>query len=409
MRNLTDLTDDQRCTVYMSSHVFGTMLPVVAPLNKFTHLAYVLLTLITSAWFPFLSQRLRVMNPLSTWQTQDLGCDVPLIHPACAQGSLCLGHLHMFESSWNKDGIFNISTAVRYKRFCADAKSWSCDANLACIWQAVTNVLSFPHSIFYHFPKKIVSHLLLFDITLQGCNVGRNANTHIFFQSRNLSTSQTTDPTDRSIKLRPKSPAASPCKTARSRMKMAVCSRINRSCDWCNSISSQSNWMKIILKHSKSLNSLKVSKSWFNYLMTPDLIQARFDVVNQIGSTAIDEVIWVSFWSNVSISFSHSSWRRPTSSTPSLPWSKEMSQQPWDTGSPTTSILKWSKIVLVYWYKFSHLNQKEVGQMPQLETVKIDWNSWNETPSSWKFIHPVDWIIHPHIESSISKDLDEEL
>ena len=99
MRNLTDLTDDQRCTVYMSFHVFGTMLPVVAPLNKFTHLVYVLLTLITSAWFPFLSQRLRVMNPLSTWQTQDLGCDVPLIHPACAQGSLCLGHLHMFESS----------------------------------------------------------------------------------------------------------------------------------------------------------------------------------------------------------------------------------------------------------------------------------------------------------------------
>ena len=156
-RNQTYLNDHQLYAMFTftGSHVFGAMLLVFAPVSKFTH--HVLLTLITSAWFP-----------LRTRQTRDRGCDVPLIHPACAQGSLCLGNLHKMVGSsvFSKQttASSNISTAVRCQRFCADAKSCSCDANLALHF--ISQLSHAVRSVPYPQPTPQIPHLLLFDITL---------------------------------------------------------------------------------------------------------------------------------------------------------------------------------------------------------------------------------------------------
>lgn len=153
--------------------------------------------------------------------------------------------------------------------------------------------------------------LLFSHVILQRCEVGRKADAQILFQSRNLSEFMGTCHCStlayqvgvwshgNLMQFAPaaSSGCASPCKTARSRMKIAVCSRINRSCDWCNSISCQ-------------VSAVSDQNGWNNLLDSP----------------------W-SFWSRLSISFSHSSWRRLTSSTPSLPqqygWTNQMCTEHW--------------------------------------------------------------------------------
>ena len=58
----------------------------------------------------------------------------------------------------------NISTAVRCQRFCADAKSCSCDANLALHF--ISQLSHAVRSVPYPQPTPQIPHLLLFDITL---------------------------------------------------------------------------------------------------------------------------------------------------------------------------------------------------------------------------------------------------
>lgn len=143
--------------------------------------------------------------------------------------------------------------------------------------------------------------------------------------------------THRFDQLRPKS-HASPCKTARSRMKMAVCSRINRSCDWCNSISSQDKSIECNSYWNIGKITQVSEKTKQKLLQQSPCDLKKNGRLNQtVFFTAIDEVIGVSFWSNVSISFSHSSWRRPTSSTPSLPSMKRDETPLYQTSIPKSS------------------------------------------------------------------------
>ena len=126
------------------------------PVSKFTH--HVLLTLITSSWFPL---RIR--------QTRDRGCDVPLIHPACAQGNLCLGNLHKslgLRSSRNKNGIFKYFNRCKVPallRRCKELLLWR---QLGLAFLSFFHMLSTRSSGLYPQPTPQIPHLLLFDITL---------------------------------------------------------------------------------------------------------------------------------------------------------------------------------------------------------------------------------------------------